>query len=77
MTAASSAEAAFVADTANVATIQAAEATAVSPLPAAQAQLDADQALYVTALNGLSAAALAEAATFLPPAPPASPPPTS
>jgi hypothetical protein len=73
--AASGAEAAFEADTLNVANIQAAEATAASPLVAAQLQLNTDQGLYVASLNALSEAALAEAATFLPPPAPLAPPP--
>jgi hypothetical protein len=71
---AQTAEAAFLADQTNVAGILAAAANASAPLPAAQAQLTTDQALYVAALQAESDQALAEIATLnAPPAAPAAP----
>jgi hypothetical protein len=59
ITAAAAAEATYQADAANVASIQTAIATATAPLAPAQSQLLTDAASFNTALQALSAAALA------------------
>jgi len=63
ITAASTAEATYNSDVANVATIQAAIAAATTPLAPAQAQLATDAAAFNAALQALSAAALAAEVT--------------
>jgi len=57
---AQAAEAAYNSDVTNIANIQASIASASAPLPAAQTQLTSDTASFVTSLQAVSAAALAE-----------------
>lgn len=68
ITAASTAEATYTADVNNVASIQSSIATATAPLAPAQTQLTTDTEAYVTALNALSAAALAQVTSLSAPA---------
>lgn len=65
ITAASAAEATYNADVNNIATIEAAIATATAPLAPAQAQLATDTASYNAALQALISAA---EAAMIPPA---------
>jgi hypothetical protein len=57
---AQAAEAAYNSDVTNIANIQAAVASASAPLAGAQTQLGSDTVAFVTALQAVSAAALAE-----------------
>jgi len=75
ITATAASEATYLADVANVATIQTSIATATTPLAPAQTQLLNDEGVLYTNLQTLSALALSYAATLAPPPPAAAPAP--